>query len=73
VETAVPVPQPVDDAGEPPGAVAGCQLLPDAVLEQRLDRRQVGRLDAGGEQLLQVTVLFAPVAGRVTGRPVSST
>jgi excisionase family DNA binding protein len=54
MKAAVLVPQLIDDLGEPVGAVAGCQLLPDAVLVQRLDHRQIARLDAGGVQLLQV-------------------
>src|SRR4029453_9996783 len=54
VEAAVLVLQLLDDAGQPVGAVPGCQPRPDAVLIERLDGRQVGRLDAAGEQLLQV-------------------
>src|SRR4029453_7324397 len=37
VEAAVLAPQSSDDVGEPNGAVPGCQLLPDAVLIERLD------------------------------------
>jgi hypothetical protein len=58
VEAAVPVPQLVEDVGEPVGAVAGGQLLPDAMLEQRLDHPQIGRLDAGANSCSRYSVRF---------------
>jgi hypothetical protein len=43
MKAAVLAPQLLDDAGEPVGAVAGCQLLPDAARWWRYRNQSPGR------------------------------